>query len=157
MHDWYYWPEYTAREQDLIVHLLWGHSTDGHTLLIIHLHMVPYIVGGGNRSNMVYLQQRDKESKHRRQTPVWKMNERFESRKGAWKKRKRHLLCHFTAMRALHKTCKKCYKHSKVFSVFSFPFYSHHIKLKKFSHFPVQCNTGSNQQRAVISWWQLCV
>lgn len=60
-------PEDAAWEQDLIVQLLGGSSTDGHTLLIVHLNMVPHVVGGGNWADMIYLQHRQRESKYRRQ------------------------------------------------------------------------------------------
>lgn len=49
-------PEDAAREQDLVVQLLGGASTDGHTLLVVHHHVVPHVVGGGNWAHVVYLQ-----------------------------------------------------------------------------------------------------
>lgn len=73
------WPEDTAWEQDLIVQLLGRTSTDSHTLLVIHLNMVPHVVGGRYRADMVDLKHRQKESKIQASNTctwnVWKEDE----------------------------------------------------------------------------------
>lgn len=50
------WPQNTAREQDLIVQLLGGPAFDDGALLVIHVNVVPHVVRGGNRTDVVDLQ-----------------------------------------------------------------------------------------------------
>lgn len=50
------WPQNTAWEQDLIVQLLGGPTFDYGALLVIHVDVVPHVVGGGNRTDVVDLQ-----------------------------------------------------------------------------------------------------
>lgn len=50
------WPQNTAREQDLIVQLLGGPTFDYGALLVVHVNVVPHVVRGGNRTDVVDLQ-----------------------------------------------------------------------------------------------------
>lgn len=49
-------PEDTARGEDLIVQLLRGAPFDHGALLVVHIDVVPHVVRGGNRANVVNLQ-----------------------------------------------------------------------------------------------------
>lgn len=49
-------PENTAREEDLVVQLLSGPTFDHGALLVVHTDVVPHVVRGGNRPDVVYLQ-----------------------------------------------------------------------------------------------------
>lgn len=57
------WPENTAGEEDLVVQLLRGPTFDHGALLVVHMDMVPHVVRGGNRPNVVDLQPRQAETK----------------------------------------------------------------------------------------------
>lgn len=55
-------PEDAAWKQDLKVQLLGGAPADGQATLVVHLHVVPHVVGAGNGSGVVYLQQTHKKT-----------------------------------------------------------------------------------------------
>lgn len=56
-------PENTAREEDLVVQLLRGPTFDHGALLVVHMDVVPHVVRGGNRANVVDLQPRQADTK----------------------------------------------------------------------------------------------
>lgn len=51
-------PENAAWEEDLVVQLLRGAPLDHRALLIVHFHVLPYVVGGRNRTHVVDLQRK---------------------------------------------------------------------------------------------------